>query len=72
MDFKIFFIFSSVCMCMCNGAIGILENSTNPEFPGKCWDPETKKAYNFGEEFFIENQCTKGLCQTGFQIQYHT
>lgn len=57
---------------MCNGAIGRLPNATNSEFPEKCWDPETKKPYKIGDEFSIENQCTKGLCKEGFEIEYHT
>lgn len=42
------------------------------DFPGKCWDPTTEKAYDFDEEFFLEGQCTRGLCSKGFTIQYHT
>lgn len=42
------------------------------DFPEKCWDPSTEKAYNVEEVFYLENKCTRGICTEGFTIQYHT
>ncbi|KAJ9594160.1 hypothetical protein L9F63_014416 [Diploptera punctata] len=36
----------------------------HPDYPGKCYDAETKKAYNVGERWQATNGCARYECST--------